>query len=61
MNPANEWPTNGKLEFHKVQLRYRTELPPVLNNITFVINAGEHIGKSGFKKYFRSYLRSMIR
>ncbi|XP_076687192.1 ATP-binding cassette sub-family C member 5-like isoform X2 [Andrena cerasifolii] len=47
INPANEWPTNGKLEFHKVQLRYRKELPPVLNNISFVINAGEHIGIVG--------------
>ncbi|XP_078051143.1 ATP-binding cassette sub-family C member 5-like isoform X2 [Augochlora pura] len=46
-NPSNEWPTYGKLEFHKVQLSYRKDLAPVLNNISFAINAGEHIGIVG--------------
>ncbi|XP_053972249.1 ATP-binding cassette sub-family C member 5-like isoform X1 [Hylaeus volcanicus] len=46
-NPPNEWPTHGKLEFHEVQLRYRKELPLILNNISFTIKAGEHIGIVG--------------
>ncbi|XP_043249230.1 multidrug resistance-associated protein 5-like isoform X1 [Colletes gigas] len=45
--PPNEWPTQGNLEFHKVQLRYRKDLPLVLNNISFTIKAGEHIGIVG--------------
>ncbi|XP_076163958.1 ATP-binding cassette sub-family C member 5-like isoform X3 [Ptiloglossa arizonensis] len=45
--PPNEWPTRGKLEFHKVQLRYRKELPLILNNISFAVKAGEHIGIVG--------------
>ncbi|XP_076234372.1 ATP-binding cassette sub-family C member 5-like [Calliopsis andreniformis] len=47
VNPSDEWPTHGKLEFHKVQLRYRKELPPILHNISFIIKAGEHIGIVG--------------
>ncbi|KZC10716.1 Multidrug resistance-associated protein 5, partial [Dufourea novaeangliae] len=47
VSPSDEWPAHGKLEFHKVQLSYRTELAPVLHNISFTINAGEHIGIVG--------------
>lgn len=47
IEPPEEWPTEGKLEFRNVQLRYRKELPPVLNNISFVINSGEHTGIVG--------------
>ncbi|XP_076278986.1 ATP-binding cassette sub-family C member 5-like isoform X3 [Lasioglossum baleicum] len=47
VDPSNEWPTHGKLEFHEVQLSYRKELAPILNNISFVTNAGEHVGIVG--------------
>ncbi|CAL7952042.1 unnamed protein product [Xylocopa violacea] len=47
INPPHEWPMEGKLEFRKVQLKYRKELPPVLHNISFVTKPGEHIGIVG--------------
>ncbi|XP_026672772.1 sodium leak channel non-selective protein [Ceratina calcarata] len=47
IDPPEEWPAEGKLEFRKVQLRYRKELPPVLNDISFAVNSGEHIGIVG--------------
>ncbi|XP_050485106.1 ATP-binding cassette sub-family C member 5-like isoform X2 [Bombus huntii] len=47
INPSDQWPTDGELEFHKVELKYRKELPPVLDNISFVIKSGEHIGIVG--------------
>ncbi|XP_012144503.1 ATP-binding cassette sub-family C member 5 isoform X3 [Megachile rotundata] len=47
VNPANDWPAYGKLEFRKVQLKYRKELPPILDNISFVVKPGEHIGIVG--------------
>ncbi|XP_076642872.1 ATP-binding cassette sub-family C member 5-like isoform X3 [Halictus rubicundus] len=47
VDPSNEWPTHGKLEFHKVKLSYRKELMPILNSISFVVNAGEHVGIVG--------------
>lgn len=47
VNPENDWPAYGKLEFRKVQLRYRKELPPILDNISFVVKPGEHIGIVG--------------
>lgn len=46
INPSDQWPTDGELEFHKVELKYRKELPPVLDNISFVIKSGEHIGNN---------------
>lgn len=52
MNPPKEWPTHGKLEFHKVQLRYRKDLPFILKDISFTAKPGEHIGKSGARNIF---------
>lgn len=46
VNPPEQWPTEGRLEFRKVQLKYRKELPPVLDNMSFVITPGEHIGNN---------------
>lgn len=53
INPSNDWPAYGKVEFRKVQLRYRKELPPVLDNISFVTKPGEHIGNSNIKVFLR--------
>ncbi|XP_076753799.1 ATP-binding cassette sub-family C member 5-like isoform X2 [Xylocopa sonorina] len=47
INPPHEWPVEGKLEFRKVQLKYRKELSPVLHNISFATEPGEHIGIVG--------------
>lgn len=46
IDPPDQWPTDGELEFHKVELKYRKELPPALDNISFVIKSGEHIGNN---------------
>ncbi|KAK9296625.1 hypothetical protein QLX08_009452 [Tetragonisca angustula] len=47
IDPPDQWPTDGELEFHEVELKYRKELPPALDNISFVIKSGEHIGIVG--------------
>jgi len=46
IKPASEWPATGKIEFKGVQLRYREELPLVLNKVSFSVKAGEKIGKT---------------
>ncbi|XP_061939322.1 ATP-binding cassette sub-family C member 5 isoform X6 [Apis cerana] len=43
----DQWPIDGELEFCKVELKYRKSLPPALNNISFIIKPGEHIGIVG--------------
>lgn len=42
--PPKEWPTSGKLEFENYSMKYREELPPVLNELNFTVNGGEKIG-----------------
>jgi len=46
IQPAN-WPTEGALRFVNVKLRYRDELPLVLNGISFSIRPRERIGICG--------------
>ncbi|QRW14685.1 ABC transporter transmembrane region [Ceratobasidium sp. AG-Ba] len=41
------WPSSGSIEIHNACVRYRPELPPVLNNLSLSIRAGEHIGIVG--------------
>lgn len=41
------WPQKGKIEFLDVRLRYRKNLPMVLNQLTFTIEGGERIGIVG--------------
>jgi ATP-binding cassette subfamily C (CFTR/MRP) protein 1 len=41
------WPTEGKVEFEDVQLRYRPDLPLVLKGLTFKVNGAEKIGVIG--------------
>ena len=38
------WPTKGSIEFEGVSVRYRKDLPPSLNDISFSVNSGERIG-----------------
>lgn len=41
------WPEHGSIKFENVTLSYRSDLPPVLNNINIEIKAGERIGIVG--------------
>ncbi|CAH1236014.1 unnamed protein product [Diabrotica balteata] len=45
--PPKRWPENGMLEFQSVYLRYATNLPYVLNNLTFKIKPKEKVGIVG--------------
>ena len=41
------WPARGVLSVGKLSLRYRAEMPLVLNNISFEVRAGEKVGIVG--------------
>ncbi|KAF8928491.1 hypothetical protein BGZ47_001580, partial [Haplosporangium gracile] len=45
--PAPSWPQQGRISFQEVSLRYRPELPLVLNKISFDIQAGHKVGVVG--------------
>jgi len=45
--PDAVWPRAGDIEFSKLTLRYRRELPPVLDRISLRIRSGEKIGIVG--------------
>jgi ATP-binding cassette, subfamily C (CFTR/MRP), member 1 len=45
--PPKAWPQAGKVEFRNVHLKYRADLPFVLNGLDCVINPGEKIGIVG--------------
>lgn len=42
-----DWPKKGKLEIDNLSMRYRPELPLVLKNLTFAVNAGDKVGICG--------------
>ena len=47
------WPARGLVEFDRVTSRYRSELPPVLRNLSFTIQPGQRVaivGRSGAGK-----------
>jgi len=44
---GKEWPTRGDVEFVNVNLRYRPELPLVIQNFTISIIGGERVGICG--------------
>ena len=44
---AYEWPSEGKISFENVEMRYRPELPSALVNLSFDIKAGEKMGIVG--------------
>uniref|UniRef100_J3MBW1 MRP-like ABC transporter n=2 Tax=Oryza brachyantha TaxID=4533 RepID=J3MBW1_ORYBR len=46
-SPHNSWPTEGKIEFKHVTLRYKEDLPPALNDVSFVISSGMQVGIIG--------------
>jgi ABC-type multidrug transport system fused ATPase/permease subunit len=41
------WPTKGQIEFKDVTMRYRDDLPRVLNGISFTIPGGTSVGVVG--------------
>jgi len=50
---AQEWPARGQLEFKNVCMRYRDNLPLVLNNLTFDVAPGHKVaivGRTGAGK-----------
>ncbi|KAF9121964.1 hypothetical protein BGW39_010133 [Mortierella sp. 14UC] len=45
--PPAEWPSEGAISFKNVSMRYRPELPRVLRDISFDIQAGHKVGVVG--------------
>ncbi|KAJ1662437.1 ATP-binding cassette glutathione S-conjugate transporter ycf1 [Coemansia sp. RSA 25] len=45
--PAPGWPEAGEIEFRQYSLRYRPELDPTLNSLSFVVRSKERIGIVG--------------
>ncbi|KAF9272029.1 hypothetical protein BGZ88_005288 [Linnemannia elongata] len=41
------WPSQGAIEFRNVSMRYRPELPYVLRDVSFSVQAGQKIGVVG--------------
>ena len=47
IQPPDEWPSRGMIEFKQYSMRYRAELEPVLNAIDFRVESEEKIGIIG--------------
>ncbi|CAN6208441.1 unnamed protein product [Urochloa humidicola] len=45
--PPRSWPTEGRIEFVHVTLRYKPELPPALDDVSFHIASGMQVGIIG--------------
>jgi ATP-binding cassette, subfamily C (CFTR/MRP), member 1 len=43
----DDWPSRGRIEFRDVVLRYRADLEPALDSISFVIDEAQHVGVRG--------------
>jgi ATP-binding cassette subfamily C (CFTR/MRP) protein 10 len=41
------WPNNGIITFDSVSMRYRSDMPLALENVSFTVKSGEHIGIVG--------------
>lgn len=41
--PSSNWPSKGKIKFDRVYLRYSNSEPPVLNSLSFIIEAGTKV------------------
>ncbi|KAG7845209.1 hypothetical protein KL941_003054 [Ogataea angusta] len=46
-DPVNSWPSNGVIDVQDICIRYSPELPRVIDNVSFHVNAGEKIGVVG--------------
>ena len=47
ITPMPSWPEFGKIKVSNLSMRYRMNLPLVLNDISFEVKAGEHVGVVG--------------
>ncbi|EGW34666.1 uncharacterized protein SPAPADRAFT_53104 [Spathaspora passalidarum NRRL Y-27907] len=45
--PPSSWPSEGAIEFDKVNMKYRPELPLILKDLSFIISSSEKIGICG--------------
>lgn len=45
--PGGNWPSQGSIQFIKYTTRYRSDLEPVLKDLTFSIQPGERVGIVG--------------
>ena len=45
--PPSSWPVSGAIEACKIVVRYRSDLDPVLNGVSFAITSGEKVGIFG--------------
>jgi len=58
--PPVRWPHAGRIEVHNVSMRYRPQLPLVLDNISFVIEGGSKVGICGRTGSGKSTLFSVL-
>ncbi|RYG58976.1 hypothetical protein EON64_20730, partial [archaeon] len=47
LHSQSAWPKEGRVEFRSVALRYRSNLPKVLDGVNFVLNPREKVGVVG--------------
>ncbi|EIN12078.1 P-loop containing nucleoside triphosphate hydrolase protein [Punctularia strigosozonata HHB-11173 SS5] len=45
--PPTQWPTSGSVTFDDVKLRYKADLAPALNSVSFRISGGKKVGVCG--------------
>jgi len=58
--PPAGWPSKGSIEVKDVTMRYRPNLPIVLNNLSFVIEGGSKVGICGRTGSGKSTLFSVL-
>ena len=58
--PTLDWPNEGKVSLENVTFQYSTELPIVLNNLTFTIQPEEKVGVVGRTGAGKSSLLSVL-
>lgn len=44
---SSSWPTQGCIEVQELEVGYANDLPPVLNDVSFVVKPGERVGITG--------------
>ena len=60
---AADWPRHGAIEFDRVFMRYRADLPPVLSDLSFAAQAGQTVvvvGRTGGIRVMFAYLPMLM-